>query len=179
MSSSKVEANRKNSRKSTGPRDTLAIRRNASKHGLCARGLTELDDVERYRESLERLTAEKKPEGEVETYLVESIALGMVRVRRARRIEAEYITEQLSLAKSANSPELLVEERGCPVIDAGLPAPLKKHMVEPLVGTYQRYGTAIENDLYRAMNQLERLQRMRQGERLPAPAAVDVAIHSK
>ena len=35
-----------------------------------------------------------------------------------------------------------------------------------------RYETKLERQLYRAMGQLERLQRMRKGETLPAPAAV-------
>ena len=38
--------------------------------------------------------------------------------------------------------------------------------------TFQRYDTALENKLFRAM------QRMRQGERLPAPTAVDVTVHT-
>ena len=38
-----------------------------------------------------------------------------------------------------------------------------------------RYETALERELYRAMNQLERLQRRRQGEAVPAPLAVDVS----
>jgi hypothetical protein len=50
--------------------------------------------------------------------------------------------------------------------------------VQPLVFLYQRYITAIEQQLYRALHELERLQRMRQGERLPAPAAVDVNIRA-
>jgi hypothetical protein len=35
-----------------------------------------------------------------------------------------------------------------------------------------RYETKLERQMYRAMAQLERLQRMRQGEALPAPVAV-------
>jgi hypothetical protein len=42
---------------------------------------------------------------------------------------------------------------------------------------YQRYETAIENKLYRALNQLERLQRIRRGDQIPAPGAVDVNVH--
>jgi hypothetical protein len=38
-----------------------------------------------------------------------------------------------------------------------------------------RYVTTIERQLYRAMNQLERLQRRRQGENIPAPLTMDVS----
>ena len=44
--------------------------------------------------------------------------------------------------------------------------------------TFQRYETALENKLFRVMHELERLQRMRQGERLPAPAVADVTVHA-
>jgi DNA primase len=37
-----------------------------------------------------------------------------------------------------------------------------------------RYEGAIERQLYKAMNQLERLQRMRAGDNVPAPVEVDV-----
>ncbi len=38
-----------------------------------------------------------------------------------------------------------------------------------------RYETKLERQLFRAMNQLERLQRMRQGEAIPAPLTMEVA----
>jgi hypothetical protein len=41
-----------------------------------------------------------------------------------------------------------------------------------------RYEGAIERQFYKAMNQLERLQRMRSGESVPAPLAVDVDVNT-
>ena len=41
-----------------------------------------------------------------------------------------------------------------------------------------RYEGAIERQLYKAMNQLERLQRMRSGDNVPAPVEVDVDLNS-
>ena len=38
-----------------------------------------------------------------------------------------------------------------------------------------RYETKLERQLFRAMNQLERLQRMRQGEAIPAPLTMEVS----
>jgi len=43
----------------------------------------------------------------------------------------------------------------------------------------QRYETSIENKLYRALNQLERLQRMSYGDSVPAPASLEVNIHDE
>jgi hypothetical protein len=39
----------------------------------------------------------------------------------------------------------------------------------------QRYETKLERQMFRAMAQLERLQRMRLGESLPAPLTVEVS----
>jgi len=38
-----------------------------------------------------------------------------------------------------------------------------------------RYETTIERQLYRAMNQLERLQRQRKGEIIPPPISVEIS----
>jgi len=42
-----------------------------------------------------------------------------------------------------------------------------------------RYEAAIERQLYKALNQLERLQRMRLGDKVPAPIAVDVDVNTE
>jgi hypothetical protein len=65
-----------------------------------------------------------------------------------------------------------------PGVDLDLSTSMNNEGVGALVGTYQRYESSIENTLYRAMNQLERIQRTQQGEHLPAPVAVDVGVHS-
>ena len=44
----------------------------------------------------------------------------------------------------------------------------------PLGNTYHRYEAGIENRLYKAMHELERVQRMRRGEAVSAPLTVDV-----
>jgi hypothetical protein len=41
-----------------------------------------------------------------------------------------------------------------------------------------RYETALERQLFRAMNQLERLQRRRLGEDVPAPVTVEVSTRN-
>ncbi|PYJ78633.1 MAG: hypothetical protein DME22_26710 [Verrucomicrobia bacterium] len=40
---------------------------------------------------------------------------------------------------------------------------------DSLANTFARYETAIENRLFRALNQLKQMQRLRRGERLPLP----------
>jgi hypothetical protein len=47
-SNKKIAANRINGQKSHGPTNTTSTRFNATKHGLLAVGITELDDAEGY-----------------------------------------------------------------------------------------------------------------------------------
>jgi hypothetical protein len=105
----------------------------------------------------------------------------MIRLGRSARLEAEYITGILNPPIDDESeglfgfPPLKLPKQ----IDPGLPAPLHVEHFEPLVRTFQRYDTALENKLFRMMHEVERLQRIRQGEKLPAPTPVDVTVHTE
>lgn len=174
----KVEANRQNAQKAKGPTDATSSRFNATKHGLLAQGITELDDAEAYTALLQRLNKDFRPKGDIEAFLVERIALAMVRLRRIARMEAEYIRGEIHPPILGEKITLDFENMDRPVLDPGLPAPMSGRSVEALAGTFQRYESSMEGKLYRAMNQLERLQRMRLGEHISAPASVDVAVHA-
>ena len=173
MSTRGISANRLNARKSRGPENTNSPRFNATKHGLLAAGVTELDDAEGYCATLRELVKEKDPLGQVETFLVRCAALDMIRWRRAGRLEAEYITQELNPPIFEPGP---VEESW--IVDPGLPASMHCGRVELLASTFQRYETAIANRLFRTLHELERRQRMRLGERLPAPVTVDVNLNA-
>jgi len=176
-SDKKVTASRINGKKSPGPTNTTSTRFNATKHGLLAVGVTELDAKEGYYTTLRDLTREKNPVGVLETFLVHSITLDMVRWSRARRLEAEYITGVLNPPQREKDPvsdlDFSINGR---LLDPGLPAALIPGAVQMLVNTFQRYEAVFGNRLFRTLHELERLQRMRQGERLPAPTAVDLSI---
>jgi hypothetical protein len=178
------KTNRRNAAKSTGPKDTTSTRFNAVKHGLLAEGVTELDAPESFPDFCAKLEAELKPVGEIESFLTRRIALGMVRLRRVTLLEAEFLTAQLNppVTETQLSPvnESIAEMNAdqTVVLDPGIPARLSAAAADALVNTFSRYETAIENKLFRAMNQLERLQRLRHGEHVPAPVSADVGIHS-
>jgi hypothetical protein len=175
-SSKKVAANRLNGQKSHGPINTTSTRFNATKHGLLAVGITELDDTEGYRTILSDLIREKNPVGPTEMFLVKSAVFDMVRWPRARRLEAECITGELNPPTHAPGlRDLLIDGE---VLDPGLPAAISYKAVQQLV-TLQRYESTFANRLFRTLHELERVQRMRQGERLPAPIAVDVSVHAE
>lgn len=175
----KIAANRLNGRKSHGPTNSTSTRFNATKHGLLSVGITELDDAEGYRTILSDLMREKEPVGAVETFLVTSLALDMVRWLRGRRLEAEYVTSELN-------PPLHVDPLGDfdvmfqgPLLDPGLPAAISSESAHCLVSIFQRYESSIAKRLFHILHELERYQRMRRGERLPAPAALDISIHTE
>jgi hypothetical protein len=90
----KVSGNRQKAKKSTGRKNTSSTRYNARKHGLLSVGVTELDNAEGYRDILSRLR--EAPLTVLEEFARERIALNMTRLRRASRLEAEYITSILN-----------------------------------------------------------------------------------
>src|SRR5262249_24943496 len=158
---------------------TTSTRFNAVKHGLLSEGVTELDGPETFADFSAKVEADLNPVGEVEGFLTRRVALGMVRLKRAALLEAEYITGLLNpcLAETrvvrqpetAEFLEILHGKTETVLLDPGLPARLCAETVNALSDSFQRYETAIENKLYRALNQLERLQRLRRGEKIPAP----------
>jgi hypothetical protein len=91
-SDKKIEANRQNALKSTGPRTQEgkdAVRLNALKHGLLSQEvLLPGENGESLQELEERLRAELQPIGELENLLVEQVIAAYWRLRRLRRVEA-------------------------------------------------------------------------------------------
>jgi len=178
-SEKKLAANRINGQKSHGPTNTTSTRFNATKHGLLAVGITELDDAEGYRTTLSDLIREKSPIGAIEMFLVKSAALDMVKCLRARRLEAEYITSELN--PPIHGPAPLADGTNLfqgAMLDPGLPAAISFEIAQQLVSVYSRYESTFAYRLFRTLHELERLQRMRQGERVPAPATLDVNVHA-
>ena len=171
----KADSNRANAQSSTGPRDTTSTRLNAVKHGLLAKGITELDDADAYESLTQRLTQANRPVGDLELFLVHRIAFHIIRLQRAGRLEAEYITGEIHPPVKQSLDDLLMPS----VVEPGLPAAVGALGAMTLASGFQRYETALENKLYRAINQLERLQRMRRGEFVPPPETMDVSIQAR
>jgi hypothetical protein len=76
--------------------------------------------------------------------------------------ESQKTIEKLKKDKAKNKLNLQIIKKS-----AALPT---KFDMDKLL----RYETAIERQLYKAMNQLERLQRLRAGDHVPAPVQVDL-----
>ncbi|MGA3211048.1 MAG: hypothetical protein ABSD20_07045 [Terriglobales bacterium] len=181
VTDAKVEANRRNAQKSTGPKNTERTKMNAAKFELMVQGITELDEFFGFPATLARLRREFKPVGEIEELLVWRLAIISLRLRRGATLEAEFITSELGRPKIQRAMQQREVEQATGEdgerIDWGWQPRMEVAEVGHLTDTFQRYETAVENKLFRTLHELERLQRMRQGELLPAPAAVEVNVH--
>lgn len=105
-----IEANRKNTEKSTGPKTPegkQAVARNAVKHGLFARQLILNDeDPTEYQALVDGLQAALNPVGALEYSLVERIAVTLWRQRRLVRAETAAIElnrQDREIAKSVSN----------------------------------------------------------------------------
>ena len=91
----KIEANRKNAAKSTGPRTAKGktkSRWNAQKHGLLSRRVVIEDGVgkesrEEFSHLLQSLREDRQPVGTLEEMLVEKIAIEYWRLMRVMRCD--------------------------------------------------------------------------------------------
>jgi hypothetical protein len=173
-SEKQIASNRRNSKKSTGPDNTSSSKLNAVRHGLLSKGLTQMDDCETYHAVLAELERAKSPVGSIEKFLVQTIALDMVKLPRAQRCEAEYLTGVLNQPTYeddlANDLRTLFPQRR--MLDPGIPATLTTEVIQHLVHTYDRYQTSIVNRFVRNLHELERLQRMRGGVVLHAETEI-------
>src|SRR5438477_4466071 len=175
-SEKKIAANRSNGKKGTGPKNTLSTRYNAKKHGLLAAGVTELDDPDEYQRIVRGL--DESYAEELKKFFRRRMALIMVRIHRAERYDAEFITSILNPRVYRSEDDLFKSVVSAPqLVDPGLPASIPHEFFDEVI-KYQRYEVALENMLFRNMHGLERVERMTQGEKLAAPAVVDITIHN-
>ena len=166
----KIEANRRNAQKSTGPKDTSLTRLNALRHGLLSREvLIEGEDKGALEELGERLRQELAPQGELEDLFVDRIVSSAWRLRRAIRVERDYIQEE---RKSRKFDYFRADRESWDVVARGLGG---RGTLLNLI----RYETAIEKQIYKALHELMRLQSARRGEKPPVPIAVDVDVSTE
>ncbi len=145
----KIAANRRNAQKSTGPRSSLGktfSSWNSTRHGLLAKGLPPL------------LGKSKKQFTRLLRSLQEDLnPVGTLEQMLVEKIAQEYW--RLGVAARYEAEDLS---------QAG---PFKRTSIERIF----KYQTTINRQLFQAMNQLERLQRFRKGENVPAPLSLQVS----
>ena len=166
-SPNKIEANRRNAKKSTGPRSAAGkakSSRNAVKHGLLAGRIVLADhkdeDPQQFGLLLDGLRDDYQPQSTIETMLVERLAASFWRLRRAYRFEVEAITQANRPNPLADALDELAHLPPVPRGERILPPP---HSLDCLI----RYETMIDRELLRTMRQFESRQRLRKIEQAP------------
>ena len=86
VSEARIAANRRNSLRSTGPRDTDKTRGNALKDGLCATVLAQ-ESPELIQEQVEALHFALRPQNKFQAGLIDLAAVDLVRIARCGRVE--------------------------------------------------------------------------------------------
>ena len=145
----KIEANRRNAKKSIGPKTSAgkAISSwNSTRHGLLSKRLPYLfgQGKKQFNRLLSNLQRDLEPVGTLEEVLVEKIAQEYWRLGVAAWYEAEEFSKSSPFGGFT-------------------------------IGRILRYQTTINRQLFQAMSELERLQRLRKGDNVPAPLNVQVS----
>jgi hypothetical protein len=178
----KVEANRRNAQLSTGPKTQegkCQSRLNALKHSILASDLliTEgqgAEDGAKFYELLDALRSDLAPVGALEEILVERIAVSLWRQKRAHRCEAGLVRRRYvpnkKIFNDLNTGSVFGPN---PELES-----IKDHLSLPVGSDLEhilRYEASIQRQLAYAISQLERLQRSRKGEHVPAPVTIQVS----
>ena len=182
--SKKVAANRRNAELSTGPRTEAGKRRsrhNALKHGVLASALLVTqgegaEDRVEFDELLGALRRDLAPVGTLEEMMVERIAVCHWRHKRALRCEAGLVRRAFIPDPSRQLEDSM--SRGVGLGPSLELEAIKEHLSLPLgaeLDRILRYETTIQRQLVYVVNQLERLQRARKGEHVPAPMSVQLS----
>ncbi|WP_435017573.1 hypothetical protein TA3x_005188 [Tundrisphaera sp. TA3] len=177
-SPAQIEANRRNSLRSTGPKTEegkASSRANALKHGMTGAGVVLLaEDTARVERLAESFRAELKPDGDVGDVLVRRMAVHAVRMDRAVVQETAALATHVREAKRAfmasddryadNARTLRDEAANRALFDASKEAVLAR-----------KYEAASERGFHAALKELRRM-RAEAGravvEEAPAPAPV-------
>jgi len=171
-----IQANRKNGRKGgvKTPQGKAISRLNARKHGIFASALTP-EDAEELHGINDQLAAEIQPVGLVEEMLVEKLALTYLQLQRCARAEAEYhirVWEEPDMVYSLYEWERLDKKRARGVRAVPFRQPEFARMVERI----GLYDMRLTNQYLKLLHEIERLQRLRAGEKVSPPVVADLTL---
>jgi hypothetical protein len=97
-----IAANRANAQKTTGPRNTNAVSRNALKHGLLAKHFLFQNEEEKaeFKTLLDELDDDYQPVGRTERALVEEVAVCLWKLQTANGWEIEELASRRKASKA-------------------------------------------------------------------------------
>ncbi len=175
-SQAKVEANKRNAAKSTGPRTEpgrTRSRMNAVTHGLTAEAVVAPWEVgEDFDAFRARLLDALAPVGGLDAMLAERVIVAAWRMRRAVEAEAATLADEHADREAwyarfppdrrAVTAATLVTNAWCRSVQR--------------VALISRYEGALERGMFQAIHELQRLQATRAGIAAPPPLALDVNV---
>jgi len=156
VSEKQLEANRRNARKSTGPKTPEGKNKagqNALKHGMTARNLLvgeeQVEELEALRQGLWEAL---QPQDAVEEMLVEQLVELSWRRQRGRRVEAASIalTAKNPIGEGSWDPEIRRLQREVGMVD------------HPLNELLRRYETSLENRFFKTLSEFYKYRHARQ-----------------
>ena len=178
VSARKIQANRANSLKSSGPTSEAGknrVRWNSYKHGLLAKALflrpIDGEDAAEFYRFFKALRRDLQPVGMLEDTHVEQAAVSYWLIQRSLRCEGGEIKKgQLKRAEHGGA-----DYPG--IFPSGKAIRFDDHLSIPRGSALEgilRYRTAAHKDLSYHLAELERLQRARKGDHVPPPINVQV-----
>ena len=156
-----INANRRNAKKSTGPRTSQGKRRvsrNAIKHGLSAKEVVPPgEDAEEFERMRDGFVEVLEPRDEVELALVRRMVTAEWRLRRVTRVEAATIQHRLRRERDHRAKELegTGEEIDAQIADIVFYA---ECVQGDAISKYARYSNAFNRQFHRAYKLLNERQ---------------------
>jgi len=138
------------------------VRNNAVSHGIFTREiLLPGEDSAQLTAMRDNFMKEYDPVGEMETVLVERVISSTWRLRRTLRSDCKVSPKYIMAGDDSQAGDMIVDYR---------------------FSSWQlilKYETTIERQIYRALHELERLQRTRKGENIPLPLTIALEVNGE
>ena len=178
-----IKANRLNAQKSAGPKTAegkAVVAQNAVKHGLFAHeNVIKCENQHDFDEFREELLPALAPVGGVESMMAERIVSLSWRLKRVERMNSEVIDVMIAKIETDSwhkerreEAGLLDPETGRSDLVLGWVTNRDFSDSDVLLERLLIYERRIESSLYKAMNELQKLQRMRQKEATEAEQTI-------
>ncbi|MHA1591389.1 MAG: hypothetical protein ACTSUP_02830 [Candidatus Heimdallarchaeaceae archaeon] len=125
-----------------------------------------MENIDKLHEAKAGLKGGKTPIKVMESLKYDDLDVSRPDLRKEliERIEYEIIFYECIFKKKKE----LIKEKASKLLECRIVPP--EDVLDPLL----RYQASVDKQLYRALHELERLQRMRKGENIPSPVMVDV-----
>lgn len=139
---------------------------NSIKHGILSETVSEYEQSF-YLETKRRIEDHFKPCGVLEKVIVDRIGVYYLKLYRVSKAENEYMKSALNprIVKVTSNFDMDFDIEKTVVEKEGYTPKIGESQIEKLSNTYLRYETAIENRLYKAIHELQKIQSKRKAEK--------------